>query len=228
MKQQIKKKIKAAEEAADFYIENPGFTLKSLAEKLKMKPAEIYELFPNRKTVLQFYYTAQIYKYREITKQIEGFSEYTLAEKLSNLALTLTDLFLEKREFVDHTFHDLIGNSYANTEFERMLEQEIKTFINNDHGISSSASVFMKPFFFKIIRMHYNWLISYWLNDQSRGFEHTMALTDKWASFIQEVLYSSIIDKGFDLAKFAYIQSGIQEWFTTGTASREPSEGEQS
>lgn len=223
MEKQIKKKIDAAEEAADLYLEDPNFTLKSLAEKLQMKPAEMYGLFPNRRAILQFYYAAQIYKYRGITSQIEGFKEYTIAEKLSNLALTLTDLFLEHREFVEYTFHNLIANYYTNTAFDRMLEQEIKTYLENDPGISASASVFMKPFFFKLISMHYKWLIRYWLNDQSTGFENTMALTDKWTSFIQELLYLSIIDKGFDLAKFAFLQSGIKDWFTTGTASREPS-----
>jgi len=223
MEQQIKKKIETAEAAADLYLENPGFTLKSLADKLNMNTPEMYRLFPNRKTILQFYYTAQIFKYKEITHQIEGFKEYALGEKLSNLALTLTDLFLEKREFVEHTFPDVIDNKFANTEFDQMLEQEIEMFIKNDPGISASASIFMNSFFFKIIRMHYKWMINYWLNDQSRGFENTMALTDKWTSFIQEILYSSVIDKGFDLAKFAFIQSGIKRWFSTDPASCEPS-----
>ncbi|MDX1672024.1 MAG: hypothetical protein R3211_06760, partial [Balneolaceae bacterium] len=34
------------------------------------------------------------------------------------------------------------------------------------------------------------------------GKEMTMAFTDKFTSFIQELLYSAILDKGIDLVKF--------------------------
>lgn len=213
MKKDIRKKVNVAEKAADLYIDNPDFTLKFLAETLNLEPTEIYKLFPNKKNILQFYYPAQLYKYREITSKIDNFQNYTLAEKLSNLAYTLTDLLLEKREFVQLTFEKYISNCINETGFEKQLETEIRTFFTKDSAISTTASFLLRPWFFKLIRKHYLWLIDYWLKDESKGYENTMALTDKWTSFIQEMFYSSVIDKGFDLAKFAYIQSGINQWF---------------
>lgn len=215
MEKDIKKKSKIAEKAAELYTDNPDFSLKFLAESLNMKPSDLYKLFPNKKKVLQFYYTAQFYKYLEITSGIENFQNYTLAEKMSNLAYTLTDLLLEQREFAGQTFNKLICRYLDKTEFETKLEEEIRTYFMNDSGISTSASFILQPWFFNLIGKHYLWLVNYWLADESKGFENTMALTDKWTSFVQEMLYSSILDKGFDLAKFTFMQSGIKSWFST-------------
>ncbi len=228
MPENITLKIKIAERAADLYIEQPDFTLKYLSGQMKIKPAEMYTLFPNRRNVLQFVYAAQLYKYRGIRKDIENFASYSLAEKLSNLAYTLTDLLLEHREFTDRTFDPLIRNCFQTTDFEKQLEEEIAGFFKHNSSISTSASFLLQPLFFRLIRNHYLWLIRYWLNDESPGFENTMALTDKWTNFIQEILYNKTLDKGFDLAKFIAMQSGIKEWFYPGKQKSHPSADQKS
>ncbi len=227
MEDNLKKKIKIAEKAAGLYLDNPEFTMKQLAGTMKVKPADLYGMFPSRKVLLRFYYTAQFHKYKEVAGQIEGFHEYTLAEKLGNLAYTLTDLMLEHREFVERTFDQLIGQFYTKTDFEKLLEEEIRTFHINDAKISATASILIRPWYFRIIRQHYLWLIGYWLKDESPGFENSMSLTDKWTGFLQEMLYSSIVDKGFDLAKFVFMQSGIKDWFETGETKRKSSATDQ-
>jgi hypothetical protein len=227
MEDNLKKKIKIAEKAAGLYPDNPEFTMKQLAGTMKIKPADLYGMFPGRKALLRFYYTAQFHKYKETASQIEGFNEYTLAEKLGNLAYTLTDLMLEHREFVELTYDQLIGQFYTKTDFEKLLEEEIKSFHVNDTRISTTASILIRPWYFRLIRQHYLWLISYWLKDESPGFENTMGLTDKWTVFLQEMLYSSIVDKGFDLAKFVFMQSAIKDWFETGNKKHKTSASDQ-
>jgi AcrR family transcriptional regulator len=202
-----------ARNAARLYVDKPEFTMKELASKSGISVSDLYQLFPNRNSILVYYYTAKIYEADEIIQNIEGYQEYTLAEKLSILAYTLTDLLQEDREYVEQTFQELICTGYQKTDFEKQVEQRLKHTISNDHRISSTASFFMNPFVYTIIQKHYIWMIQYWLNDGSAGFEDTMALIDKWTALLQELLYNSLIDKSLDLTKFLFVQSGINEWF---------------
>ncbi len=187
--------------------------MKDLASKSGISVTDLYKLFPNRKSILAHYYTTQIYQADEIIQNIEDFQEYTLAEKLSTLAYTLTDLLQDDREYVERTFQELICSGFQKTDFEKKVEQRLKHIISNDHHISSTASFFVNPFVYTIIQKHYMWMIQYWLNDDSAGFEDTLALIDKWTALFQELLYNSLIDKSLDLTKFLLAQSGINEWF---------------
>lgn len=213
MDKKTKQKIRIAEKAAEFYPEDPSFTFKTLADELKMDVSDLYRIFPNRRTLFHYFYVAQLYKYRENLKEIEDYESYTLSEKLSNLALTLTDLMLEHREFVEQTFGSFVCRQINRNEFGCEMEKQIRSFMVGDSRISSSASIFLNSWIFKTIRIQYEWLILYWLKDESEGFENTLALTDKWTTFLEEVLYSHVLDKGFDLAKFFFQQSKINQWF---------------
>jgi hypothetical protein len=214
------KRENIAIKAANFYIDNPDFTMKELATHFDIPVSDLYKLFPNRNSVLKYYYTVQFRNVLEITQNIDGYQNFSLAEKLSTIAYTLIDLLLEDREFVDQTFTNLICKSHSKTDFEKELDYYLKTTFNNDQRISASASIIMNSWFYSIIRKHYMWLITYWLNDESNGFENTMAITDKWTSLLQELLYNSIIDKSLDLTKFMFAQSNLKEWIDSFEGNR--------
>jgi AcrR family transcriptional regulator len=207
------KRARIAGIAAQLYIDNPDFTMKELAAKSGISKTELYKLFPNRKYVLEYYYTALITRVIEVTGSIDGYDVFTLAEKLGTLAYTLIDLMLEDREYAEKTFHNLICSVYHKTTFEKMVESELREIISNDKRISTSASFFMISLVYTIIQKHYIWMIQYWLKDQSPGFENTMALIDKWTTLLQEVLYNAVIDKSLDLTRFLFNQSNLKEWF---------------
>lgn len=200
-------KMTIAEQAADLYIINPSFTVQQLTEQLKITAADFYQLFPNRRSVLQYYYEAQLLKTEEIISSISDFHSYTLSEKLSTLAFTLTDLLGEKKEFIKQTFNSLIANK-SNTSFSTKLIS-ITDSIFDDKGISMTSKLVLNQWTFRLIAQHYIWMIQFWLRDDSHNQEKTMALVDKWTVFVQEVMYSSVLDKGFDLAKFTFTQVGF-------------------
>jgi len=212
-------KITIAEQAADLYISNSSFTVQQLTEYLKISTADFYRLFPNRRSVLQYYYEAQLIKTEEIISSIGDFNSYTLSEKLSTLAFTLTDLLQEKREFTEQTFNSLIANR-SSTPFSKKLTS-LSEELFNDKGISTASGFVLNQWTYRLVAQHYIWLIQYWLRDDSHNYEKTMALTDKWTAFVQEVMYSSILDKGFDLAKFSLTQAGF---FKTCTVNCDPRE----
>lgn len=223
MDKKTKKKLKIAETAAKRYIENPRFTIQSIAKELDMKSAEIFELFPNRKSILLFFYESRILAYREQKKSIDGYSDFTLSEKLSNLFLTLLDQFMEYREFVLITYNKFISRNPSCTAFEKEFKDELKSIFRSDKNLSSSSRFFVNRILYATIYYHFHGLILFWSRDESEKYEQSFALVDKWCSLIEELFYNKLVDKGFDFGKFLIYNSpfkhALSSFKSTGESS---------
>jgi len=198
----LQKKQNWAESAAQYYLTCNIFTLKGLAEYLEEDVQEIYQHFAEADDLLKFYYELQVLKYRHMVLEIDDFEKLSLAEKLSNFAYTMFDLFSEDREFVTATFEDYILNSYYKTNFQEEVEDLFKEYIEADPRVSTSSQFITWPLFYGFLANEYLHLIHFWMDDSSPNYEKTMAFTDKLTSFLEEMMYSKILDKGFDLGRF--------------------------
>lgn len=207
-----KKRIRIAEQAAKKYLKNDRFTIQSLAEELDMKSSEVFELFPNRSSMLSYFYESRIILYEEQTKHIKDYDGFTLSEKLSNFALSLLDQFNEHREFVLLTYKPVISKNYRATKFDENFKKTIRTIFEDDKHRSSSSSIVLNNAFYTLLLYHFHALIEFWRNDDSIQYQNSMALVDKWASFTEEVFYSAIVDKGLDLTKFMFYQSPFRNF----------------
>jgi len=194
---------KIVQAAVDLYVKDRDhFTIKQLAENLEMKASDIYRLFPNKNAILRYYYTSLVLRYRLMIDEIEDFDEYTLAEKLSNFMYANFDMMLEEREFVAQTFKRKIHCASGKTEYQKEVEKLFKEFLTTDRRVASSSQILMKDIFYHFQAKGYFNLIQFWLEDTSDDFEKTMAYIDKITAFIQEVMYTAVLDRGFDLLKF--------------------------
>ena len=209
------KKIKISETATRKYIENNRFTIQSLAEEMDLKQKEIFELFPNRKAILLFFYESRILLCNEQSKSIENYSDFSLDEKLSNLFLTLLDEFMEHREFVLETYSKFVSKKPLKSDFEKKFKNELKTIFESDKRLSGSAAFFANRFLYGTIYCHFQLLILFWSNDESEKYEQSFALVDKWCSLIQELFYNKILDKGFDFGKFLFYNSPFKHAFSS-------------
>lgn len=196
-------KFKIADAATDLYAENERFLIKDVAERVELEPAEIFNYFPNKKAILEFYYASLVFRYEMMIDEIENFESYTLSEKLSNFAFSSFDMLQEKQAFVEATFEKLILQSFTKTDYEKEIERLIRQFLEKDPNISMSSTLVLHSYFYAFLRWQYLELIKFWLNDDSEGHELTLELTDKLTNVLQELMYNAILDKGFDLAKFA-------------------------
>ncbi|MDZ7683081.1 MAG: hypothetical protein U5J63_15590 [Fodinibius sp.] len=197
-------KLTLADAATDAYIkgDNRSFTIKEVARAADIDPAEVFNYFPNKDTILQFYYAGLIVQYEMMVDEIDDFDSYTLSEKFSNFAYASFDMLDEKQEFVAATFEDLILHSYGKTDFEKEIERLIGDFLGDDPRIGMGSSLVLNSYFYTFLRWQYLELVRFWLNDESEDKELTMELVDKLTNFLQELMYNAIVDKGFDLGKF--------------------------
>ena len=211
MKKETEFKIKIAEAATSRYVENNRFTIQSLAGKLDIDPSVIFELFPNRSSILHYFYESRLIVFEDDLKQISGYNEFTLSEKLSNLFYHLLDQFQQHREFILLTYKNIIMGSNCTGDFQKAFVNELEQIFKNDNRISASASILQGRFICNIIFIHFHGLILFWMNDKSLNYENSMALIDKWCSLLEEIYYTKIADRGFDLGKFLFYQSPFKK-----------------
>ncbi|PWN05237.1 hypothetical protein [Rhodohalobacter mucosus] len=224
MDKETEKRITIAEAATKRFVENPRFTIRSLAKELDMESADIFDLFPNRSSILRYYYSSRMLRFRDETGSLDDYSSYTLGEKLSALHLSLADQFQEQREFVLQTFKRSKYSYFRTSAFAKEYRQELQNIFENDHRIPATAAPFINRFLYQSLYYQFTGLISFWKRDESRNYENTMALIDKWSALTEEIFYSQIAEKGFDLAKFLYYQSPLSECMTSSSTNnkREP------
>lgn len=199
--EKLNTKIEISEAAIDLYKEDK-FSIPNLTQKTGKSASEIYTLFPNKKSILKFYYPSLVIRYRAMISEIDDFDSYSISEKLSNFAFTLFDMMDECRAFVEDTFVKFEWSCTSTSDFQVEIKTLFKDFFTSDGNIATSAGFFIGDWFYASLKTQYLFLFKYWLEDDSDGYDRTFALTDKINGFIEELVYSEIVDKGFDLAKY--------------------------
>lgn len=208
--QKLNTKIELTEAAIDLYIED-RFTISNLTKKTGKTASEIYSLFPNKKAILKFYYPSLVIRYRAMISEIDDFDTYTISEKLSSFVFTLFDMMGERREFVEDTFEKYEWNCSSKNDFQEEVKSLFREFFTSDGNIATSAGLFMGNIFYSSLKTQYLYLVKFWLEDESDDHERTFALTDKITGFIEELVYTRIVDKGFDLAKYSLSAFGFNK-----------------
>ena len=208
----LDKKIELAITAAGLYEKNAGsFTVAELSAATGIEQNTIYELFPGKKSILKYYYNTVILRYHFMIQEIGEFNTFSISEKLSNFMYTSFDLLNEHNEFVKKTFRDLECTPLQRSSFGKEVDRLFQSFFEEDPNISVSAAIFTGPTFYALLRQKYLGIVLFWLFDESEHKDKTFALVDKVNSFVEEVMYNKVIDKGFDLFKYTLTSSGMFE-----------------
>ena len=199
----FKHKLEITEAAVELYVEQDGeFSFNQVAGKTGLDVADIFDYFPNKQEILQFYYASLVIRYRLMIEEIEDFDDYLLGEKLSNFIYSTFDMMNEHSEFVEQTYSKQVYHSFYKTEFEKEAEALFREFFESDDRISGSSLFLLNDYFYAFLRKKYLYIVHCWITDESEGGELTMAWTDKLTGFVQELFYSAVLDKGYDLVTF--------------------------
>jgi len=203
--EEFEKKMIISRAAAGLFIrKNEKFTIKNIAKEAGVKIVEVYQLYDDKDEILIFFYDSVVPLYKMMISEIDDFDSFTAGEKLSNFTFTLFDLLNEQRDFVDHTYSRYVLVGYRKSTLKKDVTKLFKEFINRDERISTLNRNLFDGWFYGMIAGKYLALILLWLRDESDSQEKTMALVDKLSSFLDELLYSNVLDKGFDLVQYLY------------------------
>ncbi len=207
--EKINTKIEITWAAVELYSEKQKLSIPDLVDKTGLSASEIYSYFPNKKSILSFYYPALIYQYWAMIEEIEDFENYSISEKFSNFIYTLFDMLTDSEAFVKETLGKHVFNKGSRSDFHQETAALFKEFLTSDGNIAVSAGFFMKDYFYSMLASQYLFLVRFWLNDTSDQKENTLALVDKLTSLFEETVYNKTIDKGFDLVKYMFGTIGI-------------------
>ncbi len=219
--EQFNDKTELCEAAIDLRLSEGDFTISKLGEITGKSASQIYSLFPNKKSILEFYYPSLVIRYSAMIEEIEDFESYTISEKLSNFIFTSFDMMADRQEFVEDTFGEVIFDKGCQSKFHSEVAALFNHFFTSDGRIAVSAGFLMKDYFYDFIAKEYLHIVKFWLTDDSEDKERSFALTDKLTGFLEEIVYNKAIDKGFDLAKYLISHAGLAsniplvgEWIT--------------
>lgn len=208
----FKVKLAIADVAAQLYVEQEGsFSLHQVSRETDLNVDVIFEFFDDQQEIIYFYYASLVKRYQLMIEEIDEFEEFTLSEKLSNFAYASFDMMAEHETFVEQTFKHYILCSCKKTAYEKQIGDLLKRFIEDDPGRSASSDAMVNDCTLRLVRKKYLHLVRFWLNDDSDGKQASMELTDKVTGLIEEALYTSVIDRSFDLAKFLFSNETVKQ-----------------
>lgn len=196
--------------AIDLYLEDKTkYNMRNVAMKLEIEPAVVYKHFPTKEAILKAFYKDLVKNYQEMTKEIEDFASYTLAEKMQNFAYASFDMLSEQREFFNHTFDKMVLKQGTSKGMGKDVKAMLKHWISEDEHIADSAQPFIGSFTYEFLTKEYFHLLHFWKTDESEDAERTVALTDKLTTLVEEIFYSKIVDRSIDTVKYIFQQSGF-------------------
>lgn len=209
MNESTELKIIIAQAAVKSRMESgPAWSLAEISALSGVPVSEMFKLFPTKRSMLDFWYTSLILRYRAMCQELPEFQELTLSEKLSNFMLSVTDMLGEELEFASQSFDPIVFKNQSWHPFKKETAALLKETIEGHDGVSQSARVFLWDEIFEFLAVEFLHVIKFALRDKSPQKEKTVALVDKFSNFISEILCNRIIDSGLDLLRFFW-QEGI-------------------
>jgi len=138
----------------------------------------------------------------------ENFASYTNRNKLLSLYFTLFEVLSLNRSYVYFTLKDsknglktLKQLKGMRTHFKSFVEQIID---ESEMPKSDQIKKLTKPFFAEGAWIQFLFLLKFWLDDTSKGFEKTDIMIEKSVKAVLDVLDTTPLESLIDLGKFIW------------------------
>jgi AcrR family transcriptional regulator len=188
--------------AVSLYMENRSdFTLRKIAQAADCDVTDIQRFYPGKQAILRGFYDRIPDLYHYSATEISDYNGLTLGEKLGHYIYTSFDALNEQRDFTEETFQNMVM-SRSDTKWHVETALLFEELVQQDDRVSDIGRMLVPGLAWKLAANEYFQLIRYWLQDDSENSQRTLALVDKMTAFVNEIFYTTIADKGFDLIKY--------------------------
>jgi hypothetical protein len=138
----------------------------------------------------------------------EAFENYSDKNKLLTLYFTLFELLTLNRSFVQFTLKEN-KEGLKNLKGLKLFRNHFKDFIvtiidTNTSLVSDKISKVTKPIFAEGAWIQFLFLLKFWMDDTSKGFEKTDVLIEKSVNTVVDLLDTKPLESLFDLGKFLW------------------------
>lgn len=138
----------------------------------------------------------------------EAFSGYTDKNKLLTLYFTLFEILTLNRSYVVFALKEN-KEGLNNLKSLKQFRSHLKDFVEKE--ISSGSTVinekitkYTKPVYVEGAWIQFLFLLKFWLDDTSKGFEKTDVLIEKSVNTVVDLLDTKPLESLFDLGKFLW------------------------
>ncbi|WP_432673143.1 TetR family transcriptional regulator C-terminal domain-containing protein [Flavobacterium sp. SM2513] len=136
-----------------------------------------------------------------------SFASYTPKNKLLTLYFTLFEVLTLNRSYVLYTLKDN-KEGLSNLKQLKQMRTSFKEFVNNHIATeelkSSKLFKITKPVYSEGSWIQFLFILKFWLEDNSKGFEKTDIIIEKSVNTVVDLLDSKPLENIIDLGKFLW------------------------
>jgi hypothetical protein len=177
-------------------------------KQYKITEPEFYSFYGNLDAIGKDIWTKFLENALVTLEKGELFSGYSEKNKLLSLYFTLFEILTLNRSYVLFDLHEHekgLKNLKVLKEFRNQFKDFIVTIINdNTNAVNSSITRITKPLFSEGAWIQFLFLLRFWINDSSKGFEKTDVLIEKSVNTVVDLLETKPLENLIDLGKFLW------------------------
>lgn len=180
----------------------------SFCKENKIEEKDFYTFFGSIDALKQEIWVKFFENAVETISKEEAFETYTDKNKLLTLYFTLFELLTLNRSFILFNLKDN-KEGLKNLKNLKLFRNHFKDFIvniinNNETIVSDKVTEITKPVFSEGAWIQFLFLLKFWMDDTSKGFEKTDVLIEKSVNTVVDLLDTKPLESLFDLGKFLW------------------------
>jgi len=180
----------------------------SFCKEHKMEETEFYKFFGSLDGLRQEIWVKFFENAETSINKDEAFDSYSEKNKLLTLYFTLFEILTLNRSYVLFSLKENkegLKNLKSLKQFRNHFKDFIVTIIDrNDGMVSDKISKITKPVFSEGAWIQFLFLLKFWIDDTSVGFEKTDILIEKSVNTVVDLLDTKPLESLFDLGKFLW------------------------
>ena len=174
----------------------------------KIIESEFYTFYGSLDAVKQDIWVKFFENAKTTIQREEAFESYSNKNKLLTLYFTMFEILTLNRSYVMFSLKDNdkgLQNLKNLKVFRNHFKEFIVTIIESDGKmISEKITKVTKPVFSEGAWIQFLFLLKFWINDTSKGFEKTDILIEKSVNTVVDLLDTKPLESLLDLGKFLW------------------------
>lgn len=173
-----------------------------------IEEADFYAFFSSFDAVKQAIWIKFFENAVSAIEKEKPYLDYTNKNKLLALYFTLFEILTLNRSYVLYSLKDN-GQGLKNMKDLKQFRNHFKTFIvsliqSDPSGVDGKVAKVTEPVFSEGAWLQFLFLLKFWMEDTSKGFEKTDILIEKSVNTVVDLLDTKPLEKVIDLAKFLW------------------------
>lgn len=180
----------------------------SFCKEHKIEETDFYTFFGSIDALKQEIWVKFFENAEASIQKEEAFSGYSDKNKLLTLYFTLFEILTLNRSYVVFALKEN-KEGLNNLKSLKQFRSHLKDFVKNEISTSSTVinekvSKITKPIYVEGAWIQFLFLLKFWLDDTSKGFEKTDVLIEKSVNTVVDLLDTKPLESLFDLGKFLW------------------------